>query len=282
MRPRIVGQHALAQGGIDPLAVAMSLAFVEGDEDALLGQQRRTVSGADRDGHHRLSRALRHRVAVHGAGLGHDHCLVRLEVREWAGVPEAADRRVDEARVRRLQLAVAQTESVGRPGTERLDHHVRSRRELLGHSEIVGVVEVEHDALLAAEVEGRGAHPPHHAAPGGLHGDHLGSQVGQQDGRERRRRVAGEIQHHQPGQRPLLCAHAPPLRPPCSLATVPVRGIPRWVVAVSEDNRTLASAHVAWRTVPSGERRRSVGTTPDPVEGDPRPCAGLRPRPQSD
>ena len=127
-------------------------------------------------------------------------------------LPERADGYIDQPRVVRFQVGVAETE-VGEPsGGRRLDQHVRGRGEsreqiptvLLGeverHAAFTGVVEPERQTLLGVwrAVQKR-ADPPRRVSIRRLDLDDVGAQIAQQLSAHRALEV-GQVEHPQAGQ----------------------------------------------------------------------------------
>src|SRR5207247_4047129 len=65
-------------------------------------------------------------------------------------------------------------------GAERLDHDVGAMRQVAGDVQVVSVVEVEHDALLAATPERERGLRAQWAATRWLDVHHVGSEVGEE------------------------------------------------------------------------------------------------------
>ena len=126
----------------------------------------------------------RHQPAL---GLGHE--VVSRPAGRLAARAEAGDRAVDDARVARAHLLVADPEPVGAADLEVLDHRVGARAQLEGERAPLLLREVDRARALAAvdrQVVGRlpaGERRPPGArlvtARGPLDLDHLGAEVGE-------------------------------------------------------------------------------------------------------
>ena len=138
----------------------------------------------------------------------------RRAVRVRARLSVGRDRGVDQRRVDRVQLLVAQPERGQRARFERLEQRVRAARQLAQARAVGRAVEVEHDAELTDGVGGpvqravelaRGATravderrvTPRGVPAGRFDLDHLGADVGQQPARDLAGRP-GQVEHPHP------------------------------------------------------------------------------------
>ncbi len=148
--PGVVGGEALHERRVDALTAAAPLAFVQRGEDAVQGGLRAAPRGVRRRAERGTGSVDDHAHRVVAAEAGHHETLVPLHVGEGAASPEGGHRRVHEARVGGCEVVVAEPEPLHDAGAERLDHDVGTAREIPRDLHVVGVVEVEHDALFAA------------------------------------------------------------------------------------------------------------------------------------
>ena len=144
--------------------------------------------------HERRSRSGRDRArGVERAELGEHHSVIRGKIGVRAAAGEAGDRPVHEAGVVGRQVVVAEATLLGHAGSPRLEEHVGRAYQRAERVAVAVVVEVEHDALLAAtpgRPRGLGAQD---AAAGGLDQRHVGAEVGQQLRRLRARQRLGHV-----------------------------------------------------------------------------------------
>ena len=153
-------------------------------------------------------------AAVRVAGDRHDPA-VRLHERLVAGVlrlgaasAEGGDRGVDEPRVDRRDVGVAEPEPLHVPGLEVLHQHVGGHREVAHDRGARRVLEVDGDALLVGvEGEERRAHavlvgrPLTAFVPAEvLHLDDLGPEEGEQHRAVRSGEHPGAVEHPDPGE----------------------------------------------------------------------------------
>jgi hypothetical protein len=175
--------HRLQERGLHPLALAGRLAL-EQRHGHPIGREDAAAEVGDRD-------ADAKRAVARDAGDRHQpaHALRDLvesgPARVGAGLAEARDARVDQARIDLRERLVVDAEAVLHVGTEVLQQHVGLLDQLLQHRDALRLLQVERDralvpvrvlvvrAFLAAE-RVVAAH-----AVGHLHLDHVGAPVGE-------------------------------------------------------------------------------------------------------
>src|SRR5688572_2330522 len=175
--------HRLQERGLHPLALARGLALEESDGHAVRGEDA-AAQVRDRDAHPQraVPRQARHRhEAAHAlrdlveAGAG----------RVRAGLSEARDAGVYEARVHLRERRVIDAQAILHVGAEVLQQHVGALDQLLQHLDALRLLEVQGDrALVAVRVlviravlPAEGVVPAH--ALGHLDLDHVGAPVGE-------------------------------------------------------------------------------------------------------
>jgi hypothetical protein len=123
---------------------------------------------------------------------------------------ETTDRRVHHVRIGSHDGVVVQAELRQTSRPKVLDDHIRSSRQLLRKSAVVGIAEVEHDVPLVpvdSEVIGRDAiplrrqPPPRLIATRRLHLDHIRTQISHDLRRKRTSEDTREIRNEDAGQR---------------------------------------------------------------------------------
>ena len=183
--------HAGLHRDIEVLAEAGAVALDECDDGVRRGLRASVQPGLRvADGHGRP-------VAVAGQreqpARRLDRQVRRRRVRVRSALPERRDRGVDQRRVERAQILVAQSEAGEAPRLERLQQDIRAFGERTQLRLPPGGREVEGDAALAAAVRGpveravrvalaavlEGRHAARVAALGRLDLEHLGAEVGQ-------------------------------------------------------------------------------------------------------
>ena len=203
-RGQQVGLHVLPGAGGGPV--------VQGGHDAERGVQPGDHV-EDRDpGPER--RPVRVTGQAHQPGHGLHHEVIPGQVLAAARA-EAADRGVDDARVRRADRLVVQPVAGQPAGLEVLHEHVRPPGQLLRGGQVGLVLQVQRDRALVP-VDGQEVGGPalvvhrRHPLPGvvaarALHLDHVGTEVGQQHGAVRAGQHPGEVGDQQAGQRSRRC-----------------------------------------------------------------------------
>ena len=204
-------QCRVEEADLDVATPAGAFSFGEGGRDADRGvEPGHHVGHGDAGAGGRPVGRARH---VHDPAHRLGEQVVAGDARRGALGAERADRAVDDAGVLGHDRGVVETERGHEPGSEVLHEYVGAQGELARHGEVVGVGEVEGDALLVAvdrEVVGRlhaaGAvvplrRPPRAglvagAGPFDLHD--LGPEIGQVHGRQRARQHAGEVGDEEP------------------------------------------------------------------------------------
>ena len=93
------------------------------------------------------------RERVEPADLREHDLFVALEVGPRVVAPEPGDRRVHESAVEPSDLVEAEPEALGDARPPGLHEHVDVGGEALRDGAVVGIVEIEHDAALAAAPE---------------------------------------------------------------------------------------------------------------------------------
>ena len=206
-------QHGVVQGHADLLALAGTRAVQQRQQDALhhvhasrIVRQRRRV---DRD-RHRCVRAPRHHA---GYRLG-QHVLAALEC-VGAGFAIAGADRVDDARVERLAIVVAQAHALHDAGAEVVDDDVGAgdQRLHLGHVRRIAQIQ-RHAALVPVQAAEDRVVGAGHGFEGGaaeiaralaLDLDDVGAVVAQRLRADRPHHHLGEIDHAHAAQRQVLC-----------------------------------------------------------------------------
>ena len=142
--------HGLKQRAGDLLALAGPVTLLQRGEDGDHAEH----SAGDVD--HRSAGAQRPpRRARHvGQAAHHLHHLVERGAILVGTTEEALLRAVDQPRVQRREVVVAEAELLHRPLAEVLDHHVGARRQAPRQLEPARVLEVQAEALLVAVVHG--------------------------------------------------------------------------------------------------------------------------------
>jgi hypothetical protein len=165
----------------------------------------RGLGGAERAVRHRGKRRPRprrhRRERLQGTDLGHHQRLVALHVGVPTGASEPRDRGVHEARVARPQRVVAQAEALGDSGAERLHDDVGRGGEVLGSTTVLGILQVDLDALLAARPERVRGLRPQLAPARRLDLHYLGPEVGEELRRLGARQRVREVDDPQPRER---------------------------------------------------------------------------------
>ena len=115
----------------------------------------------------------------------------------------ARDRAVDDRRVDREHVAVADAETVGDAGTEALDDDIGLACEVEGAGPVGRVLQVEHDAaLVGVEAHEQLGVPAHRVAPRRLDLDHVGADLGKELRGIGPRPPDAEVEDAQTGQKP--------------------------------------------------------------------------------
>ena len=175
-----------------------------------LQQRRQGGPGGKQAGHH-----IAHRFAhqggrafglaggFHQAAHGLHDDVVSRAVRHGAGLAKAGHAHVDQLGVEAAQFVGTNAQAIGHAGAEVLHHHIGLCGQLVHQGHGLGVLHVEHQALLVAV---------HHREQGALavfHGadvavvvtlrwldlDDFGTQIGQQRSGQRAGQHTGEIQN---------------------------------------------------------------------------------------
>ena len=181
----------LEQRGIDPLAKPGARAVMDGAHDAEGREDSRgEVEERDTAANGRPSGLAGDR---HDPAEGLHERLVAGAVLARPRAPEGRDRAVHEPGVQRGERVVAEPERFHGAGPEILDEDVGARDEALEGLDALGLLEIERDVALVAvdDEEGRGlpvlvGRPRARlvAAPGVLHLDDVGAEVGEEHGAE--------------------------------------------------------------------------------------------------
>ena len=186
---RLVGEHAthaVEQCHVDVLPLARACAAGERRLDRDDAVEPGEEIGDGDTGLLRL--AVRLAGELHDAAEALDHEVVAGLRRPGSVLPEARDRAVDEAGVRRAHALVIEPEAHEAADAEVLDHHVRAADQALDEGEIVRVGEVGDDRALAAvagvevgggAVDEGGSPAARVVALRGLDLDDVGAEIGE-------------------------------------------------------------------------------------------------------
>jgi len=224
-----------AEGGRERMPVAAALRALAGEEISPYPRHQETQCGIEHGHVHMLALArapllqqrgqrgpggeqagdhIGHGLADHGgrafgvarglhqAAHGLHDDVVGRQVRQRPGLTEARNTHVDQPRIHAAQGHGADAQALGHAGAEVLDHHVGRGGQGGDGLRGIGVLEVEHQALLVAvERREQAAHAFAHGADvavviarGRLDLDDLGPQVGQQGRGQRARQHAAEVE----------------------------------------------------------------------------------------
>lgn len=126
---------------------------------------------------------------AHHAGAPLDDLVVGGCRREWAALPEAADRAVDEVVAHFAQRLITETEPVHRAGPKIIEHDVRARHEAPKNRVAVLAFQVQRERALAGVLRERGGA---HAAPVQRG---VGAEQRELIARERAGQHVGQIEH---------------------------------------------------------------------------------------
>ena len=77
-----------------------------------------------------------------------NHGVVTGAIAQWSGLPKPRNRRVDQPRVLRAQIRVAQSHVVERAWTKILDEHIGACDEVVEQLAAAGVLEIQRHAFL--------------------------------------------------------------------------------------------------------------------------------------
>ena len=193
-------EHPLQQRGLDDLPAPAAIALDQRRDDPVHRALRRAMPAYGDGGE---SRPLAHplpREAPHPPRLRRDQPLVRRVFRVRAAGPEAGDRAVDQARIRRRQRAVAGAQPLDRGGPERRHQHIRLGAELEQARPTIRGRQVRLDAALAAQPHRRRRQRAQRVAPGPLQLQYLSAKVAQDHRRDAADRPARKVQHPNPVQ----------------------------------------------------------------------------------
>ena len=192
-----VGGDDLQERRLDVLPAAGLVAGEQRGEDAL----DRELAGAVGHAGQRLEHGafpLPGRHPVHAARLGGHDRVVALDVPVGALGTEAGDRAVDQPWILLRQLFVADADAVGDAGAEVLEYHVGGGRELAGGVDALRLLEVEHDAALAAAPLEEGRLLTLRRSSGGLDLDHVRAVVRQHHGGDGAAHPPAEVEDSNP------------------------------------------------------------------------------------
>ena len=174
-----------------------------------LQQRGQRGPGGEQAGHHVADglahdggRAIGLARGLHEAAHGLHDDVVGRPVGQRPGLAEARDADIDQARIECPQLACADAQALGHAGAEVLHHHVGLGGHLADQGHGLGVLEVQHQALLVAvHHREQRAFAVVHGADGAvvvalrrLDLDDLGAQVGQQGRGQRPGQHAREVE----------------------------------------------------------------------------------------
>ena len=205
---QVVGQQRLQQAGLHALAPPRALARDQRRDDALHRSLRRRVDG-DRNG--RVARPPAPELPLEGqhpAAARRDDALVAGVLSVGAPRPPTADRAVHQRGTKRQGLLRVHAPALRAAGWPRDDQHVGAFDQWPQRVTPLGSRKVQHRAALAPQPQGAGGQAPETVASGRLDLDHVGSEVGQDHGREAAGRTRTQVQDADSIEH--LCHERPP------------------------------------------------------------------------
>src|SRR6185437_12022052 len=186
---RLQCRRRLHQARIDVAAARLVAAGIEGGGQALEGVER--GRHVDHDHRHAMRDAVLALVLAHQPCVGLQHRVHRRPLAERAGLAEAGDGHIEEARLARRHLLVVETQPLDHARPEAFEEHVGAL-EQPPHDVLAGLaLEIDGDAALAEIADDRvgrvaavahpeGARPV--AVADALDLDHVGAMLGEQHG----------------------------------------------------------------------------------------------------
>ena len=198
-------ERGLVQGHVNVLAEAPALPGHQGGRDAVQ-RDRSAVAGRLRygtvDGFLAPVADVVHRRAAGvqvEARSGTDDPLPRRDIRPGVVRREAGQRQVEQPLVPRKQRPCVQSPCRHLAWPETLNEHIRPVDQAAGHGPVVGLAEIEDDALLPPlQQRVRGMRPARAARR--VHPDDLRAQVAKHHRGKRAGDVVAEIHHKQPAK----------------------------------------------------------------------------------